>query len=175
VRFVTDDGEPREEKYSNVIVASGRYNQPAIPNIAGLTSFSGVRGIAHAFTYKQPVSYRGLRVLVAGCSISALEIASDLGMLGAARVISTNRRQRYILQNLLAGVPLDQLAFTRFSVLSEEYLPMETVERALKHFITQSTGSPEQFGAPKPADCIFDAGIAQSQHFLPLVAEAASK
>jgi dimethylaniline monooxygenase (N-oxide forming) len=42
-------------------------------------------------------------------------------MLGAARVISTNRRQRYVLHKLLAGVPLDQLAFTRFSALSEEY------------------------------------------------------
>jgi dimethylaniline monooxygenase (N-oxide forming) len=171
VRFVSDDGVSREEAYSNVVVTSGRYNQPAIPNIAGLASFSGVRGVAHAFTYKQPESYRGLRILVAGCSISALEIASDLAMLGAARVISTNRRQRYILHKLLAGVPLDQLAFTRFSVLSEECLPMETVDRALKHFITQSSGSPEQFGAPKPADCVFEAGITQSQHFLPLVSE----
>jgi len=171
VRFVCEDGALREETYSNVVVATGRYNKPATPPVPGLGSFSGCGGIAHAFAYKQPETYRGLRVLVAGCSISALEIASDLAMLGAARVISTNRRQRYVLHKLLAGVPLDQLAFTRFSALSEEYLPREIVDRGLKEFITQSSGTPEQFGASKPADFVFDAGITQSQHFLPLVAE----
>jgi dimethylaniline monooxygenase (N-oxide forming) len=121
VRFADNDGVSRQEAYSNVVVASGRYNKPATPPVARLTSFSGCGGIAHAFAYKHPESYRGPRVLVAGCSISALEIASALAMLGAARVISTNRRQRYVLHKLLAGVPLDQLAFTRFSALSEEY------------------------------------------------------
>src|SRR5207248_8501743 len=42
--------------------------------------------------------------------------------------------------------------------------------RGLKDFITHSSGSPEQFGALKPADYVFDAGVTQSQ-FLPLVAE----
>jgi dimethylaniline monooxygenase (N-oxide forming) len=171
VRFIADDGVSHEEAYSNVVVATGRYNKPAIAPVAGLASFSGCGGIVHTFGYKQPESYRGLRVLVAGCSISALEIASDLAMLGAARVISTNRRQRYVLHKLLAGVPLDHLAFTRFSALAEEHFPREVVAGALKAFITQSSGSPEQFGAPKPADYVFDAGITQSQHFLPLVAE----
>ena len=32
-------------------------------------------------------------------------------------------------------------------------------------------GSPEQFGAPKPADDVFEAGVTMSQFFLPLVAE----
>jgi dimethylaniline monooxygenase (N-oxide forming) len=153
------------------VVASGRYNKPAIASVTGLASFSGCGGIVHTFAYKHPESYRGLRVLVAGCSISALEVASDLAMLGAARVISTNRRQRYVLHKLLAGVPLDHLAFTRFSAMAEEYFPREVVAGALKAFITQSSGSPEQFGAPKPADYVFDAGLTQSQHFLPLVAE----
>lgn len=171
VRFTGDDGVPREEAYSHVVVATGRYNKPATPSVPGLESFSGSGGAAHTFGYKQPDSYRGLRVLVAGCSISALEVASDLAMLGASRVISTNRRQRYVFHKLLAGVPLDHVAFTRFSALAEEHFPRDVVAGALKQFITQSSGSPEQFGAPKPADYVFDAGITQSQHFLPLVAE----
>lgn len=171
VRLVRHNGVSREEAYSNVVIATGRYNKPATPRVTGLPSFSGCSGIAHAFAYKEPERYRDMRVVVAGCSISALEIASDLAMLGAARVISTHRRQRYVLQKLLAGVPLDHLAFTRFSALAEEYLPREIVDRGLKAFVTQSSGSPEQFGASKPADNVFDAGITQSQHFLPLVAE----
>jgi hypothetical protein len=41
----------------------------------------------------------------------------------------------------------------------------------LKALLLRTSGSPEQFGAPKPVENVFDAGITQSQHFLPLVAE----
>jgi hypothetical protein len=41
----------------------------------------------------------------------------------------------------------------------------------LKALILGTSGSPEQFGAPKPADSVFEAGITLSHHYLPLVAE----
>jgi hypothetical protein len=112
-----------------------------------------------------------LRVLVAGCSISSLEIASDLAMLGAARVVATHRKQRYVLPKLIAGVPLDHLAFTRFGALAAETFPIAAVGAALKQFALAAGGSPDQFGAPKPSDNILEAGISQNQFFLPLVAE----
>jgi dimethylaniline monooxygenase (N-oxide forming) len=171
VRFTDGDDARREEIYSNVVVATGRFRKPAIPAVPGLSSFSGPGGIAHTFQYKDTERYRGRRVLVAGCSVSALEIASDLAMTGAARVISANRRQRYVVQKIIAGVPTDHLAFTRFAALAAESLPVEVVARNLKEFITRTCGSPEQYGAPKPADNILDAGFAACQHFLPLVAE----
>jgi len=108
---------------------------------------------------------------VAGCSISALEIASDLAMLGASRVISSYRRQRYIVQKVLAGVPADHIAFTRFGAWVGESLPAEATAQAIKDLIVRTSGSPEQVGAAKPADNVFEAGIALSQHFLPFVAE----
>jgi dimethylaniline monooxygenase (N-oxide forming) len=171
IRFQTQDGETQTATFSNVIVASGRYNKPMIPDVPGLSSFTGAGGVTHTFNYKEPERYRSQRVLVVGCSISALEIASNLALLGAARVVSTNRRQRYVLHKLLAGVPADHLAFTRFSALAEEYLPPVVVAQGLKDFVTRTSGSPEQFGAPKPADNVFEAGITQCQNFLPLVAE----
>lgn len=164
----TDAGE---ETFDQVIVATGRYNKPAYPQVPGLDSFSGSGGISHAFSYKRPEAFRGLRVLVAGCSISSLEIASDLAMLGASRTAVTNRRQRYILPKLVAGVPTDHMAFTRFAALAEESLPIEAVSEGLKQFVLSSAGSPEQFGAQKPSENIFEAGISQSQYFLSLVAE----
>jgi hypothetical protein len=164
----TDTGEERFEK---VVVASGRYNKPAIPDVPGLKSFSGGAGVSHTFGYKHPEDYRGLRVLVTGCAISSVEIASDLATLGAARVVLTNRRQRYVLPKLVSGVPLDLLAFTRFSALSKESFPMVTVGTGFKQFVLAVAGSPEQFGAPKPMDDVFEAGITMSQFFLPLVAE----
>lgn len=171
IRFTGEDGTPRSETFANVIVATGRYNVPSAADIAGLDSFTGAGGVSHTFAYKKPERYRGQRVLVCGGAISALEIASDLAMLGAARVISTVRRQRYVLQKLLAGIPADHLAFTRFAALAEESFPVEVIAQSFKEFVTRTSGSPEQFGAPRPADHIAEAGITMSQHFLPLVAE----
>ncbi len=171
VRSVDSDGSAREETFDRVVVASGRYHKPAIPAVPGLGSFSGAGGVSHTFAYKNPERYRGMRVIVAGCSISALEIASDLAMLGAAHVTVTNRRQRYVFHKLLAGVPTEHMAFTRFAGLAAECMPKEIVAEGLKELLVRTSGSPEQFGAPKPADNIFEAGITQCQHYLPLVAE----
>ncbi|HEY1216146.1 MAG TPA: NAD(P)-binding domain-containing protein [Bryobacteraceae bacterium] len=164
----TDAGE---EHFKHAVIATGRYNKPAIPSVPGLQSFSGSGGVSHALFYKRPETYRGLRVLVAGCSISSLEIASDLAMLGAARVVVSHRKQRYVLPKLVAGVPIDHLAFTRFSAFAQESFPLPAVSSALKQFVVGAAGNPEQFGAPKPPDSILEAGITQNQYFLPLVAE----
>jgi hypothetical protein len=154
-----------------VVVASGRYRKPSIPEVPGLDSFTGSGGVSHTFGYKRPENYRGLRVLVAGCSISSLEIASDLATLGASRVVLAHRKQRYVLPKLIAGVPTDHLAFTRFSAFAGESFPMEAVAAGMKQFVLGAAGNPAQFGAPKPSENIFEAGISQSQFFLPLVAE----
>src|SRR4030042_6181143 len=152
VRFAHEDGVPWKEVFPKGVVATGRFRRPKFPPIPGLGSFTGIGGVSHTFHYKEPHRYRGLRVLVAGCSISALEIASDLAMIGATRVISSFRRQRYIVQKVLAGVPADNIAFTRFGAWAGESLPEEATAKALRDFIVRTNGSPEQVGAPKPAD-----------------------
>ncbi|VTU21531.1 putative oxidoreductase CzcO [Variovorax sp. PBS-H4] len=161
----------QEEIFEKVVVASGRFQQACVPQVQGLESFSGDAGVAHTRAYKDPQRYRGKRVLVAGCAISALEIASDLCMLGAERVVVCNRRQRYVLPKLIAGVPSDHRVFTRYQALAEESLPPAEFGAMLKELVLDAVGSPEQYGAPKPADSIFDAGLTLSQHYLPLVAE----
>lgn len=171
IRFAGEDGVSQTAVYSHVIVASGRYTTPVIPAVPGLESFTGADGVTHTFDYKHPQQYRGRRVLVAGCGISALEISSDLAMLGAARVFSTNRRQRYVLHKLIAGVPAEQVTFTRFAAMADRDLPRDVVARRLKEFVLRTSGSPEQYGLPKPSDNVFDAGATLCQHFLPLVAE----
>ncbi len=159
------------EVFARVVVATGRQNTPVRPAIAGLESFGGAGGVIHAFDYNGAEAYRGQKVLVAGCSISALEIASDLAMAGAAGVTLASRRQRYVLQKLLAGVPADHLAFTRWAALAGEVLPPAALAAGMKDFVLKTSGSPEQFGAPRPHDDLFAAGLTQSQHYLPLVAE----
>lgn len=171
LRSVGRDTARVVENFPRVIVASGRYNKPSFPSVPGLASFSGSGGVTHTFDYKGPDPYRGRRVLVAGGSVSALEVASSLAMGGDTCVFSSVRRQRYVLPSLLAGVPIGHAAFTRFAALSGESLPREVAAAGLKEFVLHAAGSPEQFGALKPDDDIRAAGVTQCQHFLPLVAE----
>ena len=87
---VRSDGRAAETTaFPRVGIANGRYHRPQVPAVSGLDSFTGPLGVAHTFGYKDPDRYRGARVLVCGCSISALEIASDLAMLGDFKADST--------------------------------------------------------------------------------------
>jgi dimethylaniline monooxygenase (N-oxide forming) len=68
-------------------------------------------------------------------------------------------------------VPTDHRVFTRFHALAEESLPRGEFGAMLKELVLSWAGNPDQYGAPKPAESILDAGLTLSQHFLPLVAE----
>jgi dimethylaniline monooxygenase (N-oxide forming) len=171
ITFRSNGSASITETFPNVIVASGRFTKPFIPRLPGLESFSGSEGVLHGFGYKNPESFRGKRVLVAGCANSALEIASDLAMLGAARVVSTFRRQRFVVPKLVAGVPGDALAFTRFAALTGEVNSKEIISKKTQEYVVRVFGSPEQFGALQPSGDFATVGRALSQHYLPLVAE----
>ncbi len=160
-----------ERVFSYAVVASGPFHRWSLPAVPGLASFAGEHGVAHTYQYKDPERLRGWRVLVAGGAVSALEIASDLAMLGAARVVVTQRRQRYVLPKLAAGVPSDQVVFTRFHALAEEALPAGDVNRMYTDLLLRLGGNPAYYGAPEPAPTLAEAGVALSQYFLPLVAE----
>lgn len=165
------DGAVRTERFARVVVASGRYVVPEVPPVTGLSGFTGALGTTHSSQYDGGHAYRDRDVLVAGCSISALEIASDIALSGARSVTVCYRRQRYILPKLLAGVPTDHVMFTRAAALAAETQTPDELAAGLKATVLRLAGSPEQFGAMKPDANICAAGISQSQHFLPLVAE----
>jgi thioredoxin reductase len=171
VRSRGADGAVRTEAFSRVVVASGWCNRPVAPAVDGLGGFTGRGGVTHVAAYRGAAPYRGQRVLVAGGSISALEVAGELAVQGAARVVVASRRQRYVLQKLLAGVPADHVAFTRFAALAGEVFPPAASAAALKALVVGTSGRPEQFGAPAPHEDLFAAGLTLSQSYLPLVAE----
>jgi dimethylaniline monooxygenase (N-oxide forming) len=164
-------GKTSSSTFARVVVATGRYNDPCTPPVDGLGTFSGPGGVTHTFHYKAPGDFTGARVLIAGGSISALEIASDLARLGAAKVTVAMRRQRYVVPKLIGGVPADNIGFTRFRVLAAEAFPPEEVAGALRAFLVAAGGNPAAFGAPAPADDVSEAGITLCQDYLPLLAE----
>jgi dimethylaniline monooxygenase (N-oxide forming) len=159
------------EHFDRVVVASGRFHSPAVPPVPGLASFTGAAGVSSTYDYREPSRYLGKRVLVAGCAVSALEIAVALAQLGAASVALTQRRQRYVLPKFAAGVPSDHRIFTRYGVLSSEALPGPEIDRQLKEIVIEAGGSPQQYGAPEPDPSLFAAGVTLNQEYLPLVAE----
>lgn len=171
VRATHADGRTWEERFGHVVGATGRYRVPTIPQAAGLASFTGSGGTAHAAAYRGADPYRGQRVLVAGHSISALEIASELALRGAARVVVTARRHRYVLQKILAGVPIEHLVYTRYAALASELRSPAESAAALKALILRTSGHPAQFGAPCASEDPFEAGFTQNQFYLALVAE----
>ena len=121
------------------------------------------------YTAARPTAGNGCSSLDAPSA--SLEIASELAVSGADQVVTTNRRQRYVLPKLSAGVPTDHLAFSRAAGLAAELLPAEAVAAATKAFVLRCGGSPNQYGAPSPAPELAAAGITLAQHYLPLVAE----
>ena len=159
------------DRFDRVVVASGRFQTPAIPTVPGLESFTGPAGVISTFQYRSAEAFAGGRVLVAGGAISALEIAAELVHSGAARVVLAQRRQRYVLPKFAAGVPSDHRIFTRYGTIAAEHLSAAEVDRQLKEIVVEAGGSPEQYGAPAPAPSLFAAGVTLSQHYLPLVAE----
>ncbi|KRE27528.1 dimethylaniline monooxygenase [Mycobacterium sp. Soil538] len=167
----TVETESGAEMFDRVVVASGRFQTPALPTVPGLESFAGSEGVTSTFHYRGAERYRGKRVLVGGCAVSALEIAAELAQGGADAVMVTQRRQRYVLPKFAAGVPSDHRIFTRYGVLADEQLPRSAVDRQLRDIVTDAGGSPEQYGAPRPDPSLFAAGVTLSQHYLPLVAE----
>lgn len=160
-----------DEVFARVVVATGRFHTPAIPAVPGLETFAGAAGAIASYQYRDPAPYRDKRVLVAGCAISALEIAADLAHLGAARVVVTQRRQRYVLPKFAAGVPSDSRIYTRYGALASERLPAAEIDRQLREIVVEAAGSPEQYGAPPPDPSLLAAGVTLNQHYLPLVAE----
>ncbi len=153
-----------------VVVASGRYNLPDVPPIEGLSTFSGSGGVSHAFRYKEPDRYRGQNVVVCGGSISALEIASDLAMIGA-EVHLAQRRQRYVMPKMVAGVPIESYVFSRDWALAHETLTEDEIRTTTAERVLRLGGDPYRYGAPKPHPDISRAGVTGSPHYLNLVAE----
>jgi dimethylaniline monooxygenase (N-oxide forming) len=164
-------GRTSSSTFARVVVATGRYHHADAPSVDGLETFRGPGGVTHAFHYKGPEPFVGARVIVAGGSISALEIASDLARQGAASVTVAMRRQRYVVPKLIGGIPADNIGFTRFGVLAAEAFAPEEVAGALKAFLVAAGGDPAAFGARAPAENVFEAGITLCQDYVPLLAE----
>ena len=132
-----------------------------------MESFTGE--VLHSFDYPGAEALRDRATLVVGSGISGLEIASDLAPV--APVVSSFRKQRYVIQKIADGVLSDWRWFTLFGALERRRLHRDELGRRLRDRISACRGSPADFGAPAPDPDIFVAGIALCQDYLAQVAD----
>jgi putative flavoprotein involved in K+ transport len=87
-----------------VVVATGRYNEPFMPDWPGRDVYSGQ--LLHSVDYRSGSAYAGRRVLVVGLGNTGAEIAADLVEQGASHVAVAVRTPPPVVRRELLGVPV---------------------------------------------------------------------
>ncbi len=96
--FILHPSQGESLSTKNVVVASGPFNQPNIPNFKGLSDFKGQ--VLHTSAYKGPSDIKGRRVAVIGAGNSAVQIAYELS--AHKQVVLISRRDpRFRMQRML--------------------------------------------------------------------------
>lgn len=164
--------ELREQTFTRVIVASGRFNQPVVPRIPGIHWPPQARQgceVLHSQDYRGAAACSGRRVLVLGGAISSLEIASDLALHGAHRLVCSYRSQAYVMGKLAGTVPTDHISYSLYEALAAERLDSARNAHRIRDFIVAQFGSPADHGAQLPAADLRTAGVTKCEDFLRLV------
>jgi len=85
---LTDDQSYTEE-FDYVVVASGHFSTPNVPNYEGFSHFNG--RILHAHDFRDALEFEGQDLLVIGSSYSAEDIGSQCYKYGAKSITSSYR------------------------------------------------------------------------------------
>ena len=170
VTWLNSDNKEHRAFFDSVVVATGRFSEPQLPEISGLASFSGEGGVIHSQQYRGNDIFEGKRVVVAGSSTSGCEIASDIAM-RSEKTISTVRHSRYVFQRIMRGIPAEYINFTRYGALRSEVLSFQEDMDEFKEYIVSRCGTPDQYGGIAPADSVLEAGATMSQEYLLFIAE----
>ena len=96
VRFKNlQDGTVYEKSYDAVLVASGHYAVPSIPNIKGIKEWDQVNPgvISHTKYYRSPEPFTDKKVLVVGNAASGTDIASQVGEVSKHPLLMSQRSQ----------------------------------------------------------------------------------
>lgn len=147
--------------FSHVIVATGHQWDPVRPDpkIPGSDSFTGAQ--LHTFDYSTPFEHMDKRVAVVGFGNSAADLSVELSRL-AKRTILSFRRSLHVVPKALAGIPLDEIATTRWwsrMTLAEQQRLIMTLLRLVRGKLTD-------FGVPKPDHKLFTRPITISDELL---------
>jgi trimethylamine monooxygenase len=86
-----DAANEYKEHFDYVIVSSGHFSRPNMPEFKGLDQYSGLT--LHSHDFRTGESFKGQTVAVVGGSYSAEDVASQLFKFGAKNTIITHRKK----------------------------------------------------------------------------------
>lgn len=86
-------GQQYEEEYDYVIVATGHFTKPNMPNFEGEDRFKGT--IIHSHDYREPDPFKGRRVLIVGAGPSGMDIALDVAEVSKSLIHSHHSRVNF--------------------------------------------------------------------------------
>jgi cation diffusion facilitator CzcD-associated flavoprotein CzcO len=91
-------GRKTQETYDAVIVASGHYNVPYIPDIRGLQTWDATfsESITHSKYYRNPEPFNGKKVVIVGNSASGLDISSQIVHTCKKPLLLSQRSESYL-------------------------------------------------------------------------------
>ncbi|APU15379.1 MULTISPECIES: flavin-containing monooxygenase [Actinoalloteichus] len=142
-RVTLDDGSRQD--YRAVVCATGTTWAPRMPAPAG--EFAGE--IRHSSTYRDPLEFRGRRVLVVGLGNSGADIACDAAAHAAAAFVSV-RRGYHVIPKHVFGIPSDE-----FSERGPR-LPPRIEQRLFRALLRLIQGDLTRYGLPKPDHQLFE-------------------
>ncbi|KAI0002301.1 FAD/NAD(P)-binding domain-containing protein [Xylariaceae sp. FL0662B] len=92
-------------KFDAVIVASGHYHVPFVPDVPGLSTWKHhfPDRVSHSKQYRTPTPFRNQTILLIGAGVSALDIAKEADEVGA-KIYQSRRESKFdVLGSRLPG------------------------------------------------------------------------
>ncbi|OTA99903.1 hypothetical protein M426DRAFT_27039 [Hypoxylon sp. CI-4A] len=119
----TDSGHTLTKKtwkFDSVIVASGHYHIPFVPDIPGLATWKQQfpDRVTHSKQYRTPKPFANQTILVIGAGVSALDIARETAPLGA-KIINSRRESKYDLLGPRLPEGVDRVALASEFIADE--------------------------------------------------------
>ncbi|KAI0834635.1 FAD/NAD(P)-binding domain-containing protein [Hypoxylon sp. FL0890] len=112
-------------KFDAVVVASGHYHIPFVPDIPGLATWKQrfPDRVIHSKQYRTPIPFSNQTILIIGAGVSALDIARETAPLGA-KIIQSRRESKYDVLGSRLPEGVDRVAMVA------EFIVDETAEAA---------------------------------------------
>lgn len=133
-------------EYRGVLIATGIFSEPNLPNFEGQDEFEGE--ILHSSSYRSPDVFEDRRVLVVGAGNSGCDIAVD-AVHRARSVDMSLRRGYHFVPKYVFGRPADTAG-------GWFQLPRALKQRVDRFILRFFTGNPEDFGFPKPDHRLYE-------------------
>lgn len=118
-------GFKKTDAYDAVVVASGHFDVPYIPDIAGINHWNKTYPgtISHSKVFDSPEQFQAKKVVVVGSSASAIDIGGQINGVCKGKLLISQRTESY----LLPSADTDKIYFPEIV----EFLPPTQYERAV--------------------------------------------